>query len=168
MNSDNDLLITDTEIPVLNDSLIFDPVELYPPSKDLLSLNKQIKQLYLILNTQHLKIEVEKLRRQKLRVIIKRVEQELTSNQQLLTQIQSDKDIMRERIDTISNTYASELVRLSLVTHCCFSRFHQLLTSVIPRISMPFNEYEEVSQLTHELLRVIQLLKSTSHASSIV
>ena len=77
MNSDSDLLITDAKIPVLNDSLIFDPMDLFPSSNDMLSLSKQVDQLNLDLNTQYFKIELEKLKRQKLRATLKHVDSTL-------------------------------------------------------------------------------------------
>ena len=168
MNSDSDLLVTGAEIPVLNDPLIFNPIDLFPSSDDVLSISRLVEQLSIDLNTQHLKIEVKKLKREKLRATIKHVKQESIPTQQMLDQIHSDNTINREQLGAISNTYASELAHLILVTHCCLSRFHQVLTSMIPRISMPFDEHEEVLELIFELLGPIHLFKSTSPISSVV
>ena len=56
MNSDSDLLMTDAKIPVINDPSIFNPMNLFPSSEDVLYLSKQVEQLSIDLNTQHLKI----------------------------------------------------------------------------------------------------------------
>ena len=62
MTNNYDLSVNDAELPMLDDSLNFDLTDLFPPTEDTFSLNKQIEQLSVDLNTQYLQIEIEKLK----------------------------------------------------------------------------------------------------------
>ena len=96
MSNDHYLLVNDAEFPMLDDSLNFNPMDLFQLSDDISSFSRQVKQLSVDLNTQHLEIEVEKLKRQKLKTTIRRVRQESVAIHQVLVQIQNDNTIMRE------------------------------------------------------------------------
>ena len=115
--------MNETELPVLDDSLNFNLTNPFPPSDDMLSLNRQVEQLSVDLNTQHVEIEAEKLKRQKLKTTIRRVRQESVPIHQVLVQLQNDNTIMREQLSAISNFYVSEIGLKSLVTHCYLSHF---------------------------------------------
>ena len=118
--------MNDAELPILDDSLNLNLTDLFPPAEDTLSLDKHIEQLSIDLNSQYLKIEIEKLKRQKLKATIKRVQQKSAPIPQVLAQLQNDNAVMREQLSSISNFFASDTARISLITHCCFNRFHQL------------------------------------------
>ena len=112
------------------------------------------------MNTQNLKVEVEKLKRQRLRTTLKHMRREDISTQRVLGLFQNDNHIMQEQFSVVNNIHASEIARLSVITHCCLSHLHQISTSVIPYVNMPTSGYTELSQLTYELLRAIQQIKS--------
>ena len=88
--------------------------------------------------------------------------------QRILSQLQNDNSTLKEQISTFSNIHASKNAQLSILIHCCFNRLHQILISVIPYINMSPGEYNEVSQLTYELLRAVQQIRSTNNVSSFV
>jgi len=64
MNS-NDIALNHDDVEFLNEPLPFLPADLFPSTDDMLTLNKQIELLNLDMNTQSLKVEVEKLKRRK-------------------------------------------------------------------------------------------------------
>jgi len=76
MNNNYDLSVNEAKLPMLDDSLNFNLTDLLASIEDTLSLNRQIEQLSVDLNTQYLQIEIEKLKRQKLKTTIRRVQQE--------------------------------------------------------------------------------------------
>ena len=101
MNNNYDLPANKAKFPMLDDSLNFNLIDLFSPTEDTLSLNRQIEQLSVDLNTQHLQIEVEKLKRQKLKTTIKRVRQESVPIHQVVAQLQSNNAVMREQLRPI-------------------------------------------------------------------
>ena len=108
------------------------------------------------MNIQNLKVEVEKLKRQRLRTTLKRIRRENIPTQRVLDLVQNDNHIVQEQLILVNNIHASEIARLGVLTHCCLSRLHQIFISVIPYVKMPTSGHTELSQLTYELLRDIQ------------
>ena len=70
---------------------------------------------------------------------------ETTQIRNMLTQLQHENAILKEQIGASSNTFARENARLGMITHCCLSRLHQILISVIPHVPMSPGEHGEVS-----------------------
>ena len=80
-----------------------------------------------------------------------------------MTQKQSENDLLREQMVTLSTTQFGELACLTQRTHCCLGRLHHILIASIPHIIMSEEEHQELSQLTYELLRAIQLIRTVVH-----
>ena len=72
-------------------------MNLLPNNNELNVLTKEVEQLYVDINTQGLKVELEKLKRERLGTTFKRVRQETTPIHRIVTQLQRDCDIMREK-----------------------------------------------------------------------
>ena len=164
----DDLLLNNDDCSLLNDTFQFNLLELFPSHDDVLSLSKQVEHLSLEINTQGLKVEIERLRRRRLGTTLKQVRHETIPIRNMLTQLQHENSILKEQICTSSNTHASENTRLGMITYCCLSRLHQILISVIPHVPMSPNEHSEVSQLTYEFLRAVQLIKFSRDVGSFV
>jgi len=94
---------------------------------------------------------------------LKHVKRETIPTNRVMSQLQHDVAILKEQFSVMNNLYASEIVRLGIISHCCLSRIHQVIISIIPRVSIPLAEHSEVSQLVYELLRAIQQFKSPSN-----
>jgi len=152
-------LVNDDFDGLMNESLPFIPVDLFPSTDDMIILSNNIAQLTVDVNTQNLKIELEKLKRQKLGATIRRLKSDLLSLHQTVEQVQIDNKIIKEQLSALSNTMFSEMACMSARTHCCLSRLHQLLITVVPYITMPVETHHETSQLIYELLRAVQLLR---------
>jgi len=64
INMHGDVVIDDFD-RLMNESLPLIPVDLFPSTDDMILLNNKIDQLTVDVNTQNLKIELEKLKRRK-------------------------------------------------------------------------------------------------------
>ena len=143
MNKENEILVDDLD-KLMNESLPFIPVDLFPSTDDMTFLNNKIEQLTVDVNTQNLKIELGRLKRRKLGSTVWQLKGDLLSLRQTVEQVQAENNLMKEQIATLSNAFFR--------THCCLSRLHQVLISIV-YIVMPVEEHREVSQLIYKLLR---------------
>ena len=160
MNYNNINLNLTDECPTLPDLILFENIDLIPSYHDIATLNDQITKLCIDLNTQSLWIEVEKTKRQKSNMILKRIRHEKKPPDHSLIVIRNEINVIMEQLGAVCNMYESELARIGLTTYRCFARLHQILIATIPRIPMPEAEHNDVSQLLHELLRNIEQLQS--------
>ena len=62
----NDELLLNSERHLLTKMLPLNPTDLFPTQDDMMTLNERIEQLNIEINTQTLRVEIEKLKRQKL------------------------------------------------------------------------------------------------------
>ena len=129
-----------------------------------MALTTQVEQLNIDIHTQSLRVEVERVKRQKLRATLKRVSREVIPSNHILFQVRHDMAIMQEQVITIRCLYESEIARLGILSYRCFSRLHQLLISITIYISMSAIDHTELSQLVYEFLRTTQLFKAHSDA----
>ena len=134
-------------------------VDLFPTFSDIAALNDQIAKLSIDLNTQALRIEIERTKRQKMRMILKRIKLGMTPTNRSLLKMRRDVDILKEQLGAVRNIYESELARIGLTTYRCFATLHQILLAVIQHIPMPEAEHNDTSWLLNELLRNLQQIK---------
>jgi len=160
MSFNNTNINLNDEYPVLPDLIPLESIDLVPPYLDITTLNDGITSLSIELNTQSLRIEIEKTKRQKLNMMIKRNRHERMPSDSLITGLRNDINILTEQLGTMRNTYESEMARIGFTTYRCFARLHKILIATIPGISMPEAENQDVSQLPHEPLRNIEQLRS--------
>ena len=77
LNLDNpkDILITDNfpEVSLFNDVFSLEPPFMTPSQLDLVKMNSRLEHLSLEINTQSLRIEVERAKRQKMRASLKQL-----------------------------------------------------------------------------------------------
>jgi len=144
------------ECPHVFDAIHFDPLELFPSSEDINSLTKQIESLNIEVNTQGLKSEVERLKRQRLGINLKQVKQLTIPMRKTIAHLQQENNKLRMQIHASSETHHSERARSNMWIHSGMSRIHQILIGIIPRIPMTPSEHTEAAQLTYELLRIAQ------------
>ena len=140
----------------INDSVPFFPERLLLSTEDVMCLSNKIDQLTIDVNTQNLKIELKTLKRQKLCRSIKQLKSEIFSLKQIVTQKQSENDLLREQMLTLSTTLFGELSCLTQCTHCSLGRIHHILIASIPHIVMSEEEHQE-------LLRALQLIRTVIH-----
>ena len=144
---------------LLNESHPISPVPISPSNDDIMNLSKRLDHLTIDMNTQNLTIELEKMKRCRLRRSYKQLKSEILSLRQTTTQLQADNDLLREQISTLSSTLFGEIACLTTRVHCCLGRIHQTLIAVVPHIGMPEGEHREIAQVLHEILRAVQLIR---------
>ena len=141
----NDLLPTLDECPRVFDAIQFDPLELFPSSEDINSLTKQIESLNIEVNTQGLRNEVERLKRQPLGVNLKQIRKLTIPMQKTIAHLQQENSKLRQQINTLSEIHHSERARSNMWIHSGMSRIHQILIGIIPRIPMTPNQHTEAA-----------------------
>jgi len=146
---------------LLNDPMLPEPV-LYPQN-DLVFINQRLEQLSVEVNTQNIKLELETLKRRRLRRSMNQIKNEITALSQLLAHQSQEQAILRNQIVTLSESISSELACLTQRTHCCIGRIHHLLIAAVPRIYMSEAEHNDIAQQAAELLRALQLIRVATH-----
>ena len=139
---------------LLNDSVSLFPEPLSLPSEDLIQLSQRLKQLTIDVNTQNIKVELETLKRQRLRLSIRQIKAEVSILNETIIQQQTENTMLREQLATLNTTIFSELACLTQRIHCCLWHIHHLLIAAIPRINMT-EEHHDLSQQAYELLRAL-------------
>ena len=145
---------------LLNDfvSLFTEPLSF--STEDLIQLIQLLEKLTVEVNTQNIRIELEALKRQRLRRLFKQVKAKVFTLNQTIAQQQTENAMLREQLATLNTTIISELACLTQRTHCCLGRIHHLLIVAIPRISMTKAEHNDLSQQASELLHALQLIRT--------
>ena len=168
MNFINNNINNDEGCPLLPELFPLETVDLFPTFNDIAALNDQITTLSIDVNTLALRIEIERNKLIKMRMVLKRVKQGMTPTDWSLLEMRRDVDIIKEQLGAIRNIYESELARIGLTTYKCFAWLHQILLAIIPCTTMPEAEHIDSSQLLYELLWSITQMKTPNdHPSSI-
>ena len=139
----NDLLDIDTTVPTF-------------PNADLVTLNQRFDQLSLDTNTQSLRIDVEKAKRQKLSASVRRIKKDLLSPRSEIVTLRQDVDTLRNEQNAINYYLDTEITGDSGLTFRSLSRIHQILALMIPQTTSSVNHNPELNQLVHELARTLQ------------
>ena len=87
MNFNDELLINDEWCPILTELLPLDLVDLFPAHNDVIAISNRFEQLSIEVNTQSLWVEIEKIKRQKLRITLKHVKRETISTNCVMSQL---------------------------------------------------------------------------------
>ena len=124
-------------------------------------ISQRLEQLTIDVNTQNIKLEVETLKRRRLRRSLNQVKNDITSLSQLLAYQTQEQAVLRNEIEILSASINSELACLTQRTHCCMGRIHHLLIATVPRIFMTEAEHNDIAQQVAELLRALQLIRVT-------
>jgi len=131
------------------------------PQNDLVFINQCLEQLSIDVNTQNIKLELETLKRRRLRRSMNQIKNEITALSQLLAHQSQKQVVLRSQIEILSESINSELACLTQRTHCCIGRIHHLLIATVPRIFMTEAEHNDIAQQAAELLRALQLIRVT-------
>ena len=142
------------------DEFLNEPFPLFPqplplPVEDMVQLSQRLEQLSIEMNTVNIKLELETLKRQRLRKSLKQSKTEILVLNQALTQQNYKNIALREQMATLSSTVFSEIACLTQRTHICLGRIHHLLIA-----AMTEAEHNDLSQQAAELLRALQLIRT--------
>jgi len=92
------------ECPVLPELIPLENLDLVPSYLDITTLNDRITSLSFEVNTQSLRIEIEKTKRQKLNIMIKRNSHKPMPSDLLITGLRNDINILTEQLGTLRYT----------------------------------------------------------------
>ena len=144
----NDLFINEPPAPIITPAEE-ELIKMLP--SELRAINDRVTRLETALSTQALLLALERTKRQKLKLLMKRRQPEVpvTLPETLKQQVESN-DMYQE---TVNYQFGNSIDRLSTIAFRCFSRMQQLMTFAIPSIRHP-----DAANLLEEIGRTIQQL----------
>jgi len=156
-------LINDSDLPDLFDDVFFPP-NVATTDQDLISmipieikaLNDRIERLEIALNTQTLRLELERSKRQKLALLLKNRKPEVPTPQ--LEALQRAIDTNQVYQDAVNFQLGGNMDHLSTVMFRCISRTQQLFSFAFPCIQITPSDQPDVSTLLEEIGRTLQQL----------
>ena len=116
-------------------------------STDIITLNQRLEQLSLDANTQALRLEIEKAKRQKLSTTVRRIKQDLLTPHSDIIKLRQDIDILRSKQNSVNYWLEAEIASNSVATFRSLSRIHQILTIMSPLLTLPVNHSPDLNQL---------------------
>ena len=147
----------------LNEPFPLFPEPLQTPVEDIVQLSQRLEQLTVEVNTMNIKLELETIKRQRLRKSLRQSNAEILAIKHELTQRNQDNITVNEQIVMMSQTVFSEIACLTQRTHLCLGRIHHMMITAVPRIPMTEAEHSDLSQQAMELLRALQLIHVVMH-----
>ena len=138
---------------LINEPFFPEPLSL--PNDDLVLISQRPEQLTVDVNTHSIRLELESLKRQRLRRSLKQAKAKIIILNQTLTQQNHENATLREQMAMLSSTLFSELACLTKQTHCCLGRIHHLVIAVVPRIYMSEAEHNDLSQQALQLIGTV-------------
>ena len=130
--------------------------DLFPTYQDLSQMTDRMNCLDINMNTHRLRLELEKMKRRKLRASVNNIKHEIHPNTDEVNRIQYDLSILQERVGVLDMIFNNEMARISSLTYRSLSRIHHLIITILPYLTMPPDNHFETAQLANELLRTIQ------------
>jgi len=141
----------------LFDNLLYsDVTALAITHPDIATLNHRLDQLSLDTNTQSLRIDVEKAKRQKLSAIVRPVKQNILLPCPEIASLKQDITTIRGEQNTVNYHLEAKIASTSVMTFRCLSRIHQILTFLLPHVMLLSNSNHELNQLLQELAQTLQ------------
>ena len=135
------------EGPLFDDLFQLDDPTVAVVHPDIVALNQRLDHLSLETNTQGLRIAVERAKRQKLRTTIRQVRQDMLLPCPDIVSLRHDIETMREHQNAVNCQFDGEITRLNTLTFRCLSRMHQIITLILPCVTMPSDNSYELHQI---------------------
>ena len=146
-----DLLAEDTFV---NDFRI-DDIPTTLTYSDITEINRKLEHLSLETNTQGLRIEVEKAKRQRLQTSVRQLKNNATLPCPELIALRNDLQQTRDQQNAINYQLDNENARTNTLAFRSFSRIYQILAALIPCATLPYDANPEVQILLQELNKTI-------------
>ena len=135
-----DLLIED---PILTNLFPIEVAQPPPPIPEL----KLITDLEIAMNTQSLRIEIERTKRQKLRVSLRQIKSDLVYPSPGINSMQQAFEFNYAQQNTSNFQLGGEIDRTHTLSFRCFARIHQLLDRMFSYHDISPTEYTELYEL---------------------
>jgi len=130
---------------------------------ELKALNARLEYLEKGLSVQSLRLEIERAKRQKLSLSIKPTQTETSSFQ--LDNLKQTMDTNFMHQNTINFQLQGDTDRLNTLTFRCLSRMQQLLSFILPNVTITPSDQPDTTILLEEIGRTLQqlcVLRSTT------
>jgi len=149
----DDLLCPDIfiEDPMLTDLF---PIGVAPPLQSIPEFNSitdRLESLEIAMNTQSLRIEIERTKRQKLRASLRQIKADLAYPSPEIHSLQQALEFNYAQQNTTNFQLGGEIDRTHTLAFRCFARVHQLLERMFSYHDVFPTEYNEISRMLYEL-----------------
>ena len=99
------------------------------------------------------------MKRQKFHAKFKKMKRELIPKNEITHDLQSTVTQQQSSMEVHQMVFGGEPTYLRTINFRCLSQIHQLLIASIPHIPLSAESHTDLSQLTYELLRTVNLLR---------
>lgn len=148
-----DLFVPEIHIPMITPAEE-ELIKILP--SELKAINARIEHLERALSIQTLKLDVERVKRQKLRLIMKPHQCETSTLRPEVLQQSLETNLLYQ--NSINYQLGNDVDRLSTLVFRCLSRMQQLMAFVLPNITITSNDHPNVTCLVEEIGRTLQQL----------
>ena len=126
-----------------------------PEHSDIVNINRQLESLTLENNTNSLRIEVERSKRQKMRATLRQIKHDIRSFCSEGAPPSRVINTLRENQEAVNYQLEGEIARLNTICYRSFSRMHQLLTFLLPRTNLAPDDQVEATYMLNEIAQTI-------------
>ena len=123
---------------------------------DVVELGRKLDSLTIEVNTQGLRLEIEKVKRQRLQASIRQVKRELVTMSAEINEIRNELKHFKDSQNAINYQLDGENARTNTLAFRSLARICEILTSLMPSISLSPGTGPEVKILLQELATTIQ------------
>ena len=149
----SDLFVPEPQLPMITPAEE-ELIRILP--SELKAMNARIEHLERALSIQSLKLDVERAKRQKLRLTIKPHQCEMPALRPEALQQSIEANLMYQ--NTINYQLGSDLDKLTTLAFRCLSRMQQLMTFILPCVPVTSSDHPDVTCLLEEIGRTLQQL----------
>jgi len=128
-----DLLDTDS---LLNNVFSLEASPLSKTHPDIAAINLKLDSLSLECNTQAIQIEVERVKRQKLRSSIRSIQQISLPCPDTIS-IKGEIQSVQVNQNAVNYQLGGEVARVNTMAFRCFARIHQIISAILPYVMLP-------------------------------
>jgi len=155
------------EDPIFTNLFPIEVAQPLPSVQELKLITDRLESLEIATNTQSLRIEVERTKRQKLRTSLRQIKSNLIYPSPETDSLQQAFEFNCAQQNTTNFQLGGEIDRTHTLSFRCFARVHQLLDRMVPYLEMPPTEYTEVCRMLYELNGILHQF-SVNHQVSYV
>ena len=164
MNYDNLISLTNDpflpelvpEEPIYDEIIKINDLMMPVPYPDIAELNRRIETLTVEINTQGLRLEIERTKRQRLQSTVRQMKHELTVPHPSLVELQNELTQYKDLQTAINYQLGGENVKTNTLAFRSISRICELLSAMIPGAIVSPNLGPEMKILLQELSLTVQ------------
>jgi len=164
MNFNNLINLTDDPVlpdllpeePTYDDLFQLDDLLMPVPHPDMIELNRKIDLLTIEVNTQGLRLEVEKAKRQRLQATVRRLRKDMSLPCPDIMVLKKEIAQLRDYQNTVNYQLDGENARTNTLSFRSLTRVCQILIALVPSSTLPSEISPEVEILLQELNTTIR------------